>query len=375
MLPGGRTAHSALKLPLNLHSTETPTCNISKSSGMGKVLQQCKLIIWDECTMAHKKSLEALDQCLKDLRGKSKPFGSTLILLAGDFRQTLPIIPRSTPVDEMNACLKNSNLWAHVKTLKLTTNMRVRLQNDDFGKRFSDQLLTMGNGKLPVESISGRIQLPADFCNLVTSKNELIEKVFPNILKNYKNNKWLSERAILAPNNIDVHEINNIVLTKIRDQAVLYKSVDTVLEPNEAVNYPSEFLNSIDLSGFPPHVLQLKIDVPIILLRNINPPKLCDGTRLAVKKKKTMENLIEAIILTGPFEGEAVLIPRIPMTPTDLPFQFKRLQFPIRLAFAITINKAQGQSLEKCGIDLNTDCFSHVRGSVNLTIYLYAATI
>ena len=47
------------------------------------------------------------------------------------------------------------------------------------------------------------------------------------------------------------------------------------------------------------------------------------------------------------------------MIPTDLPFQFKRLQFPIRLAFAITINKAQGQSLEKCGIDFNSDCFSY----------------
>ena len=56
-----------------------------------------------------------------------------------------------------------------------------------------------------------------------------------------------------------------------------------------------------------------------------------------------MENVIEATILTGPFEDEAVLIPRIPMIPTDLTFQFKRLQFAIRLAFAITINKAQGQ--------------------------------
>ena len=107
LLPGGRTAPSALKLPLNLHSTETPTCNIFKSSGLGKVLQQCKLIIWVECTMAHKKSLEALDQCLKDLGGNSKPFGGTLILLAGDSRQTLPIIRRSTPADEMNACLKS----------------------------------------------------------------------------------------------------------------------------------------------------------------------------------------------------------------------------------------------------------------------------
>ena len=72
-----------------------------------------------------------------------------------------------------------------------------------------------------------------------------------------------------------------------------------------------------------------------------------------------MEKVIKATILTGSFEGEAVLIRRIPMIPTDLPFQFKRLQFPIRLTFAITINKAQGQLLEKYGIDLNTGFFSH----------------
>ena len=71
-----------------------------------------------------------------------------------------------------------------------------------------------------------------------------------------------------------------------------------------------------------------------------------------------MENVIEATILTGPSEGEAILVPCILMIPTDLPFQFKRLEFPIRLAFAITVIKAQGQSLEECGIDLHTDCFS-----------------
>ena len=49
---------------------------------------------------------------------------------------------------------------------------------------------------------------------------------------------------------------------------------------------------------------------------------------------------------------------RILIIPTDLPFQFKRLQFPFGLAFAIAMNKAVGQSLDKCGIDLNTDCFS-----------------
>lgn len=129
------------------------------------------------------------------------------------------------------------------------------------------------------------------------------------------------------------------------------------MNQDEVVNYPTEFLNSLDLPGIPPHVLTLKIGVPISLLRNINPPRLCNGTRLSVKKM--MNNIIEATILNGKFKGEDVLLPRIPMIPTDMPFEFKRLQFPVRLAFAMTINKAQGQSLQVCGLNLENPCFTH----------------
>ncbi|GFW51495.1 ATP-dependent DNA helicase [Trichonephila clavipes] len=128
LLDGGRTTHSALKLPLNLQNTEAPTCNISKNSGMGKVLQTCRIIIWDEYTMSHKKALEALDRTLRDFRGNRRIFDGALILLSGDFRQTLPIIPRSTPADELHACLKSSVLWRHLQKLTLKTNMRVQLQ-------------------------------------------------------------------------------------------------------------------------------------------------------------------------------------------------------------------------------------------------------
>ena len=94
-----------------------------------------------------------------------------------------------------------------------------------------------------------------------------------------------------------------------------------------------------------------------MLLRNLDPPKLCNGTRLVVKKLN--KHIIEATILTETFKGENVFIPRIPLIPTDLPFNFKRLQFPVRLGFAITINKSQGQSLNITGIDLRDECFSH----------------
>ncbi|XP_017471841.1 PREDICTED: uncharacterized protein LOC108363093 [Rhagoletis zephyria] len=72
-----------------------------------------------------------------------------------------------------------------------------------------------------------------------------------------------------------------------------------------------------------------------------------------------MNNVIEATILTGKFKGEDVLLPRIPMIPTDMPFEFKCLQFPVRLAFAMTINKAHGQSLQVCGLNFENPCFSH----------------
>jgi ATP-dependent DNA helicase PIF1 len=70
-------------------------------------------------------------------------------------------------------------------------------------------------------------------------------------------------------------------------------------------------------------------------------------------------NIIEAVILTGPAKGEIAFIPRIPMIPSDLPFSFKRLQFPVQVSFAITINKAQGQTFKYVGVDLRTECFLH----------------
>lgn len=356
LLDGGRTAHSALKLPLNYNVNETPTCNISNGSGTAKVLQQCSIIIWDECTMAHKKSVEALDRTLKDLRGNSELFGGALILLAGDFRQTLPVIPKSTPADEINACLKSSYLWRHVETMKLTTNVRVQLQNDPSADTFSKQLLKIGNGAMPVDE-NGLITFPNDFCRFAQTNEELIESVFPNIGQQYKCHIWLSERAILAAKNKDVSELNMVIQSKIPGELVSYKSLDTVVEEENVVHYPTEFLNSLELPGLPPHNLQLKVGVTIIMLRNINQPRLCNGTRLAVKN--LMPNVIEATILTGKFKGEDVLIPRIPMKPSDMPFEFRRLQFPVRLAFAMTINKSQGQSFGVCGVYLKYQVFSH----------------
>jgi hypothetical protein len=336
LLHGGRTAHSTLKLPLNLTHCETPLCNISKGTGEAKVLQ--------ECTMSHRQALEALDRTLQDLRGNGKHMGGVVVLLAGDFRQTLSVIPKGTMADE----LKASYLWRHVIKLGLKTNMLVHLQGDVSAGHFAQQLLAVGNGKVPVEPTSGLISIPDNFCNVVESIEVLKSSVFPNIRNHFKDHKWLCERAILAPKNNSVNAINLQIQQQLPGEITSYKSVDTVTDVNEAVRYSTEFLNSLEPPRMPSHNLVLKIGSPIMLLRNLDAPRLCNGTRLCVKS--LMPHVIVATILASCAKGEDVFIRRIPMVPTDMPFEFKRLQFPVRLAFAMSINKAQGQSLNVAGI-------------------------
>jgi ATP-dependent DNA helicase PIF1 len=357
LLQGGRTAHSTLKLPLNLTQCEAPLCNISKGTGEAKVLQECALIVWDECTMSHRQALEALDRTLQDLRGNGKIMGGVVLLLAGDFRQTLPVILKGTMADELKACLKASYLWRHVHKLGLKTNMRVHLQGDVAAGQFAQQLLSLGDGKIAADPTSGLITIPNNFCNRVDSIETLKTNVFPDIRRCFNDHKWLCEHAILAPKNDSANAINLQIQQQLPGKDISYKSIDTVVDVDQAVQYPTEFLNSLEPPGMPPHSLVLKVGSPIMLLRNLDAPTLCNGTRLCVKS--LMPHVLEATILTGCAKGEDVFIPRIPMVPNDMPFEFKHLQFPVCLAFAMSINKAQGQSLQVAGINLGTPCFSH----------------
>ena len=130
---------------------------------------------------------------------------------------------------------------------------------------------------------------------------------------------------------------------------------------DEMQRYSTEYLNTLTPSGVAAHRLFIKEGMPLMLLRNLNPKMgLCNGTKLIFDKIHN-NYLLECTIAGGEYKGRKVLIPRITMRPkdTEYVFEWSRRQFPVRLGFAMTINKSQGQTLQNVGVWLSDPCFSH----------------
>ncbi|KAF2351994.1 DNA helicase Pif1-like, partial [Trinorchestia longiramus] len=172
----------------------------------------------------------------------------------------------------------------------------------------------------------------------------------------------MEQRVILSPKNIDSFAINENILRNIPGETKTYSSSDSASSDDqaEAQNYPLEFIISLTPSGMPPHRLNLKIGAIVMLLRNLSISQgLCNATRMKILQMH--QNSIEATLISGSHMGSTVLIPRIKLTPSDtnLPFTLHRTQFPLKLSYSMTINKAQGQTFDKVGIYLQQPVFSH----------------
>ncbi|UYV74765.1 hypothetical protein LAZ67_12000856 [Cordylochernes scorpioides] len=339
LLSGGQTVHSRFKLPIPL--LENSVAAISANSSEAELIRRSSLIIWDEAPMAHYRALEIVDRLLKDIMHCDLAFGGKVVVLGGDFRQVLPVVPRASRAEIVAACIKQSKLWPLFVILRLTQNMRAGID----AQSFSQWLLKVGDGDLPTDQ-QGLISLPE---SCIFHGVDLVQEIFGS---SYGDITALSQSVILTPKNTDSLEINEKVLDRLPNRSQCFLSVDSVECENveEQNNYPTEFLNSLTPTGMPPHRLNLKIGAIVMLLRNLNPKQgLCNGTRMVIQRMRS--HVLEAQILTGTKVGQTVLVPKISLAPSDtnLPFILKRRQFPLRLAFAMTINKAQGQTFARDG--------------------------
>ena len=87
-------------------------------------------IIWDEIIPQHWHAIKTLDHTLRDLRDIDKPFGGVTLLMGGDFQQTLPIIPKRSREEILDATITRSYLWKDINVLHLHQNMGLRGDSD-----------------------------------------------------------------------------------------------------------------------------------------------------------------------------------------------------------------------------------------------------
>ncbi|RCV30103.1 hypothetical protein SETIT_6G067300v2 [Setaria italica] len=263
IMPGGRTAHSRFKIPIELG--DNCVCNFTKQSGTTALLHATSLIIWDEVAMTLRQAVKTLDRSLIG-NGTEETYINDYVLLPED---------------------------------------------------------------IVIEYSSDK------------SLDKFIECVFPNLKENYTSPSYMREHAILSTRNEHVDGLNARMIDMFPGKEKVYFSHDSV-DDDTNNNYPLYFLNSITPNGLPLHELKVKKNCPVIL--NLDPHNgLCNGTRLVVRSFE--DNTIDAEIVNGQHDGNRVFISRIPLYLSEditLPFKFKRKQFPVRLSFAMTINKSQG---------------------------------
>ena len=146
--------------------------------------------------------------------------------------------------------------------------------------------------------------------------------------------------CVLAVTNASTREVNNLCTQMFSGRTFVCFSADSVFDPEDSCRYPTEFLNALSLPGVPEHQLVLKIGMPVVLLRNLNPKLgLCNGVRLNVTDVLN-ERLLCVKLASNP-NGETFHIPRISMIvddTKDIPCKWRRRQFPVMQAFSMTIN-------------------------------------
>ncbi|XP_072062222.1 uncharacterized protein [Arachis hypogaea] len=202
LLPNGCTAHSRFNVPLNVN--QDSICNIRQGTPLARLISSAKLIIWDEAPMLNKFCFEALDKCLKDVLrfdngyNPDAPFGGKFVVLGGDFRQILPVIPRG---------FREEIVHSYIHGVQL--------------EEFAEWLLQIGDGLLG------------------------------------DNTDGESSRSILAPTLDVVTEVNNHVMSLIHGNERVYLSSDALINEDGIpqhrlvlkIGVPMMLLRNIDQSN------------------------------------------------------------------------------------------------------------------------------
>ncbi|KAL3096906.1 hypothetical protein niasHT_028962 [Heterodera trifolii] len=369
LLYEGQTVHKRLCRLKQVDSSTSP--NVDNESNFANMLRNIHGILIDEISMQHRDVLEFVDRLLRSVAAqqfKDLPFAGKVVIIGGDWKQLAPVIPGGAEREQLEASVKNSQLFADFTTVRLRANHRL-IAGQQHYRAF---LKRIGIGAL--NNMENRVKLPSMMVQ--PSRCALIDEIFPAELLSKPLESWqqLSERAILCPLNRDTLQLNETIMDRLTtDERVYYavtlpvvdKTGEADLE-NIAADANHENLCRMTPPGVPEHILRVRVGAVMMITRNISLEEgLCNGTRVQVME--LFDNIIQCRILTGTHVGNEhdlhaarFVFGGDPKAPHEGPIKCERIQYPLRPGSVMTINKSQGQTLARVGVLLDTSqCFSH----------------
>lgn len=317
----GQTLHSWAGIGICNTSIEQAVDRILKRSSVKNQIQKCKILAIDEISMLDIKTFEYVDAVLKQVRNSEKPFGGIQVIFIGDFFQ-LPPVEKKEDVNQ-KYCFE-LNLWKDLDlySVLLTKNYR---QNEE------NLITALSNMRT----------------NSLTDADIKLLKT-----RECKENIDTQNALHIFATNQEADNYNNMKFSKINSEEYKLFAFDGVYKGEKLVENPTNLreeniLKRIDVVCSAEKSISLKIGVRVMLLINLDFEKgLINGSCGEVRE------INSDYILVYFDNGQSTKITR-----HDFEFYNNeklialRRQFPLRLAYGITIHKSQGMSLDKLVVD------------------------
>ncbi|XP_065348692.1 ATP-dependent DNA helicase PIF1-like [Cloeon dipterum] len=337
LLPKGRTLHSA---PFSSRGTRGRDCY--------KNIEQATLILMDEVSMAPNRAIEVGEILIREAKDteSESPFGGMPILFGGDLRQLSPICQPDETVEEIH--FRNSRFLDRCHILQLNTNMRT----DPDEREFADFIKSVGEGthSSPPGLPALTLQIPDDWILPDNTLDNLIDWVFgdnPSITG--------QENAILTQLNDDCLKINEKILLKFPGD----KPIVTILSEDSVFDDdPNNPIVANNGAGVPEDSCTIELDELHIQTPSELPYHelncgLVNGTRIRIDAISRLRLRVTVSSGAETIRNQQIDLARIEFIgDIGSVLKMRRVQFPIKLAFAMTVNKSQGMTLNKVSVFL-----------------------
>lgn len=318
---GGMTIHAWSGLGIRDTLSEYDLDKIGQNERLSRRLRGAKVLIIDEVSMLSAQTFTNVEKICREIRGLNLPFGGLQVILVGDFFQLPPVSSRGSE----SQFAFHSPVWRELKLLTCYLSEQHRQEDEHF-------LLLLSALRSSDFSLQHREQLEQ---RLITGEHPAgVTKLFSH--------------------NVDVDKINELELNKL---------VNPKREFIMTSKGSTHLIETLKRSCLSPETLLLKVGAKVMFTKNSPDGKFVNGTTgevvgfsqfdhyplVKTKKGKT----ITAEPMEWVIENDGKVLARI-------------TQVPLRLAWAITVHKSQGMSLDEALVDLS-QAFEYGQGYVALS--------